>query len=152
MYRWFRSSASASQPGKDKPHLCGHAHLSLRNFDLSSLFSPHHSVSLTISFNCRMLSGPKTLSGGWFSVARQYCGERRKRSIRFVLVAVPVAFFMCPPPIIELVDSNRHAKAKQLDESIGNTLVLEDRRAAVHGYYFGVQAGCPVNRPLTNRI
>src|SRR6266478_8333791 len=152
MYRWFRSSAPASQPGRDKPHLCGHARLSLRNSDLSSLFSPHHSVSLTISFNCRMISGPKMLSGGWFSVTRQYWGERRVSSIRFVLVAVPVAFFICPPTISERLNLNKRAKAKQLDLSIGNTLVSRDRGTAGIGYYFGVQVGCPVNRPLTNRI
>src|SRR5947209_17096811 len=74
-----------------------------------------------------MLSGPKTLSGGWLSVTRQYWGERRVSSIRFVLVAVPIAFFICPPPIGEPLNSNRRAKAKQLDESIGNTLVSRAR-------------------------
>src|SRR5713101_1691170 len=97
-----------------------------------------------------MLSGPKTLSGGWFSVTRQYWGERRVSSIRFVLVAVPIAFFICPPPISEPLNSNRRAKAKQLDESIGNTLVSRDRETPGIGYYFGVQVGCPVNRPLTS--
>src|ERR1700724_2786150 len=41
MYRWFRSSASASRPGRDKPHLCGHARSSCvlhhveRNLDVA---------------------------------------------------------------------------------------------------------------------
>jgi hypothetical protein len=70
-----------------------------------------------------MLSGPKTLSGGWLRVTRQYWGECRVRSIRFVLVSVAVAFFICPPPINEFLNSNRRAKAKQLDVGIANTLV-----------------------------
>src|SRR6267154_6359371 len=48
MYRWFRSSAFASQPGRDEPHLRGHARSSLRNSALSCLFSTHHSVSFLI--------------------------------------------------------------------------------------------------------
>src|SRR5882762_892186 len=35
MYRWFRSSASASQPGRDKPHLRGHARSSLPPHELT---------------------------------------------------------------------------------------------------------------------
>src|ERR1700680_496985 len=99
-----------------------------------------------------MLSGPKTLSGGCLSVTRQYWGERRVSSIRFVLVAVPVAFFICPPSISEPLNPNRTTTAKQLDLSVGNTLVSRDLETAGVGYYFGVQVGCPVNRPLTNRI
>src|ERR1700731_5427221 len=56
MCRWFRSSASASQPGRDKPHLRGHARSSLRNSDLSCLFFPHYSVSLLI-LRCGRLMG-----------------------------------------------------------------------------------------------
>src|SRR6266853_5183414 len=118
----------------------------------TTLTSLSVSSAVTISFNCGMLSGPKTLSGGWFSVTRQYWGECRVSSIRLVLVAVPVAFFICPPPISERLNLNKRAKAKQLDLSIGNTLVSRDRGTAGIGYYFGVQVGCPVNRPLTKRI
>src|SRR5216683_3964147 len=35
MYRWFRSSASASLPGRDKPHLRGHARSSLPPHELT---------------------------------------------------------------------------------------------------------------------
>src|SRR5712671_2267386 len=93
----------------------------------TTLTSLSVSSAVTISFNCGMLSGPKMLSGGWLSVTRQYWAERRVSSIRFVLVAVPIAFFICPPPISEPLDSNRRAKGKQLDEGIGNTFVSRDK-------------------------
>jgi hypothetical protein len=55
------------------------------------------------------------LSGGWFNFTRQYLGERRKSSIRFVLVAVPVAFFMCSPSISERLNP----KQMRQSETIG---------------------------------